>query len=534
MTNDHSSERVLVLTPLGGDGPAVATLLREYGVAAKICQNLAEVCAEIATGAGALLLSEEALELAQTPDFFNQLKAQPPWSEMPLIILTHGGQSQLAQLLDLAADAAGSITLLERPISKITLLRSVEVALRSRHRQYQVRALIEEKARNIAELKHVEEALRTSQERLRFALESSRAGTWELDLETLEAHVSLEHMRILGYQQLLPQWNYETFLDHVLPEDHASVDAKFRSAVASRSDLGFECRIHRADGKVRWVGVTGRHSGDGKRMAGITQDITDRKLAEESLRQTEERLHRTEKIAATGRLAAALAHEINNPLTSVTNALYLLEENRDLPQEAKILATTAASELDRVSRIVRQSLSYYRVGTNPEKLDLSAIAEESLQVFSDKFRRAGLQVTKRLTPNAQIMGFPSEIRQVVDNLLLNALEASSSGGRLVVSVHQSRDWRDGKRGVRLTIGDTGSGIAKENLSRIFEPFVTTKYEKGTGLGLWVVLGIVTKHEGSIRIRSVAGNGHTGTVISILWPSQSRAHSRQSAGVQPAA
>ncbi len=522
MINDPSSERVLVLAPAGGDGPAVAKLLCEHGLAAEVCQSLTEVCTHIAAGAGALLLTEEALELAQTPDLFNQLKAQPRWSEMPLIILTHGGESHLARLLDLAADAAGAITLLERPISTVTLLRSIEVALRSRRRQYQVRALIEEKVRNIAELKRVEEALRASEERLRFALESSHAGTWELDLVTLKVYVSLEHSRIFGYQQLPPGWNHETFLYHVLPEDRTAVDAKFRSAVTNHSDLQFECRIHRADGNVRWIGVTGRHSTDATRMAGITQDITDRKLAEASLREAEERLHRTEKMAAAGQLAAALAHEINNPLTAVTNCLYLLETNRGLTQETKTLAATATSELDRVSRIVRQSLSYYRVNTVPMNLDLSAIAEESLRVFSDKFRRAGIGVTKRLTPNAQIMGFADEVRQVVDNLLLNAAEALRTGGRLIVSVRPSWNWREpSNRGVRLTVADTGSGIAKENLSHIFEPFFTTKSEKGTGLGLWVVRGIVAKHGGSIRIRSSVGNRRSGTVISILWASSER-------------
>ena len=522
-----------MLAPVGGDGPAIATVLREHGFAAEVCQSLNEVCSQLAAGAAVILLTEEALELAQTPELFNQLKAQPPWSEIPLIILTHGGESRLARLLDVAADAAGASTLLERPIRTVTLLRSIEVAFRSRRRQYQVRSLIEEKVRNIAELKRVEEALRASEERLRFALQSSHAGTWELDVVTRKVYSSLEHSRIFGYQQLGPESNHEMFLDHVLPEDRAAVDAKFRSALANQSDLGFECRIQRADGTVRWIGVTGRHSADGKRMAGITQDITDRKLAEVSLRETEERLHRTEKIAATGRLAAALAHEINNPLASVTNCLYLLETNRDLTQEAKSLATTAASELERVSRIVRQSLSYYRPYTVPEKLDLSAITEESLLVFSDKFRRAGIEVTKRLTPSAQIMGFAFEIRQVIDNLLLNAMEASGSGGRVVVSLRLSRDWRNGAQGVRLTIGDTGSGIAKENLSRIFEPFFTTKSDKGTGLGLWVVRGIVAKHGGSIRIRSTVGIGKSGTVISVLWASSGQygdteTHSRSAA------
>src|SRR5512146_3000568 len=139
MTKDDASERVLVLAPVSGDGPAVASLLNEAGFSAAVCQNLSEVCAQIAAGAGALLLTEEALELAQAPDLFDQLKAQPPWSELPVIILTHRSESHLARLLDLAADAAGSMTLLERPISTVTLLRSIEVALRSRRRQYQVK-----------------------------------------------------------------------------------------------------------------------------------------------------------------------------------------------------------------------------------------------------------------------------------------------------------------------------------------------------------------------------------------------------------
>ncbi len=143
-------------------------------------------------------------------------------------------------------------------------------------------------------------------------------------------------------------------------------------------------------------------------------------------------------------------------------------------------------------------------------------------------------MTKRLTPGAHTMGFAFEIRQVIDNLLLNAMEASGSGGRLVVSVRPSRNWRNlSNRGVRLTIGDAGSGIPKEILSRIFEPFFTTKSEKGTGLGLWVVRGIVAKHGGSIRIRSTQGNSRTGTVVSILWPFQRRSDAGSRAGSQSA-
>jgi signal transduction histidine kinase len=256
------------------------------------------------------------------------------------------------------------------------------------------------------------------------------------------------------------------------------------------------------------------------------KDISERVKTRIALREQEERLRKAEKIAAAGQLAASLAHEINNPLSSVTNALYLLNEDPALPDEASRWAKTASNELARVSRIVKQSLSYYRIGTVPKQFDLSALVEESLQIFSEKFRRAGVQVITKIESGSLVIGFADEVRQIIDNLLLNAVEAMSNGGRLAISVHPSRNWTDQEpAGIRLTIADTGSGIPKENLSRIFEPFFTTKPEKGTGLGLWVVRGIVAKHDGIIRMRSSTGK-KSGTVVSVLWPAFSREHRAQ--------
>jgi signal transduction histidine kinase len=151
---------------------------------------------------------------------------------------------------------------------------------------------------------------------------------------------------------------------------------------------------------------------------------------------------------------------------------------------------------------VKQSLSYYRVGNVPKQFDLAAVAEESLQVFTGKFQRAGVDVVKKITPGSTMLGFP--------------VEASLAGGHLTLSVRPSRHWRNQQAGIRFTIADTGSGIPKENFSRIFEPFFTTKPEKGNGLGLWVVRGIVAKHDGSIRIRSSEGK-KSGTIISVFFP-----------------
>ena len=146
------------------------------------------------------------------------------------------------------------------------------------------------------------------------------------------------------------------------------------------------------------------------------------------------------KLAAAGQIASSLAHEINNPLTAVTNALYLLGEHANLGPAAKELVLTATAELTRVSRIVKQSLSYYRSGAVVSELDLTSVVEERLLVFAEKFAAAGVTVQKRTLPSARLTGFAEEIRQVMDNLLINALEAMPRGGQLTVSVTMSRTW----------------------------------------------------------------------------------------------
>ena len=248
------------------------------------------------------------------------------------------------------------------------------------------------------------------------------------------------------------------------------------------------------------------------------------------MKRSEEQLRRMEKLAAAGQLAASLAHEINNPLSSVINALYLLKRQAALDERSTFLVNTANQELQRVARIVRQSLSYYRQGEAQQQVDLAALLEQSLQIFKDKFRHANILCTIRSGPVASIVGLPDEIRQVVDNVLLNAVEAMPAGGRLVVSLRPSYDWRSVRRGVRMTIADTGHGIAKPDLSKAFEAFFTTKGERGTGLGLWVVRGIVSKHEGTISIRSSQEQGRSGTVVSILWPVPAAAREASAAAI----
>jgi PAS domain S-box-containing protein len=237
------------------------------------------------------------------------------------------------------------------------------------------------------------------------------------------------------------------------------------------------------------------------------------------LKRFEKKLQEVERMAAAGQLAASLAHEINNPLNSVTNLLYLIEHHEGVSAEAAKLVTTAERELTRVSRIVKQSLSYYRVGAVAGELDLASIVEESIQIFGGRMERAGIHISKEITAGTTLIGFPGEIRQVIDSLLLNAEEAMPDGGRLRISVRHSSNWRDHHEpGVRLTIADTGCGISREHFPHLFEPFFTTKAEKGSGLGLFVTRGIILKHKGLVKFRSRQMEATSGTVVSVFWPS----------------
>ncbi|HLH06012.1 MAG TPA: ATP-binding protein [Terriglobales bacterium] len=240
-------------------------------------------------------------------------------------------------------------------------------------------------------------------------------------------------------------------------------------------------------------------------------DIEERRLAEEALR-------RSEKLAATGRLAATIAHEINNPLTSVTNLLYLLHTDPRLPKELAMFSEMAQGELSRVSHITKQTLAFHRESDAPVPVNLNEVIESVTYLLNSKIRNKQIKLIRETENTSDVMGFPNEIRQVVSNILENAVEASPEQGRITIRLYASEEWNNSHQpGVRLVVADDGAGIPAKNRQRIFEPFFTTKGEKGTGLGLWVTSGIVQKHGGYIRTRSRTEQERTGTVFSIFLP-----------------
>jgi PAS domain S-box-containing protein len=242
--------------------------------------------------------------------------------------------------------------------------------------------------------------------------------------------------------------------------------------------------------------------------AKIARDITQQKKLENAL-------HTAEKLASVGRLAATVAHEINNPLESVTNFVYLAKTTPDLPDGVRRYLECADQELTRVAHIARQTLGFYRDTSRPMWLEAAKVVEDVLAIYQRKIENKNISCQRRIEPKLKLYALEGELKQVLSNLLANAIDASHDQGKLWVSVRVAAD-RSGRRGVTLAVADNGSGIAAEHRKGIFAPFFTTKKEVGTGLGLWVTKELVEKAGGSLRIRSRAGTP-SGTVVRIFLP-----------------
>lgn len=239
----------------------------------------------------------------------------------------------------------------------------------------------------------------------------------------------------------------------------------------------------------------------------IAQDISVQVRAEEALRKNE-------KLATAGRLAATIAHEINNPLEAIGNLLYLARRDK---RKADEYLQMAEVEVQRVGSIAQQTLGLVREPLSAVPIDVGAIVDDVLNLHARKLRAKEIEVRTRCDRVAQIQGFAGELRQVFSNMIGNAIEALPQRGSLRVRVQRWQEANSARAGVRVTIADNGSGITPESLTHLFEPFFTTKKDTGTGLGLWLSYSIVQKHGGWIRVRSRAEHGRSGTVFSIFLP-----------------
>ena len=307
--------------------------------------------------------------------------------------------------------------------------------------------------------------------------------------------------------------------DFVLPSERHVDDALFADLLAgTQSGYCVERTLMRGDGSTFPAQLTVsllRHesvaSGDPESsVLWVVEDITARQAAQRETAELMTRLINSERLAAAGRMANTLAHEINNPLEALTNIVFLLQD-QDLSPQAQELIGVAGRELDRVGHITRSTLSFYRKVPG-RTLDLHSLLDEVVQLFQSRATQQHVEILTRYGPDICTAHYDPALRQVFANLVGNALEAmEGEGGRILLRARRCEEC------VVVTVSDTGHGIDPANLASIFEPFFTTKGERGTGLGLWVTRGIVEEQGGKLHLRSRDAGRHRGTTIRITLP-----------------
>jgi PAS domain S-box-containing protein len=369
-----------------------------------------------------------------------------------------------------------------------------------------------ESARLLAELKSERLQLQATVEQLRMIEAAVNAGTWMFDAKTGISHWPPGVSALWGLEPFHHQIDFESFVERIHAEDRERVGGVVRKSLETGDRYEVEFRVIWPDQSVHWLSARGAvmrdENGAPSKIIGIALEVTQRVKAEEVML-------RTEKLAAVGRLAASISHEINNPLEAVTNLLFLLRTAPELSPESKSLVDTAEQELARVSHIATQTLRFYRQASNPACVPASELVNSVLSLFRGRLRQAGVRVVCRHSDDDQLQCFAGELRQVITNLVSNALDASRDGTLYTrtrrVSHPQLGD------AVRITVADTGHGIEERTRKHLFEPFYTTKGLTGTGLGLWVSKEIIDKHNGRLRLRSSTHPRHHGTVFHIYLP-----------------
>jgi PAS domain S-box-containing protein len=373
----------------------------------------------------------------------------------------------------------------------------------------------QQSAREIARAREDERMLQESERRLRLALEAGKMGTWKWDAETDLLDVDEKAAEIFGWTPHVSVTRSALRERAVFPEDRALTSQALAEALKGKDNYRSEYRVVREDGSVIWVHSSGtpvfsvENPTEIVGMIGTVQDITERRNQEATLKQTE-------MLAATGRMAATIAHEINNPLEAVTNLIYLAKTNQNTPDSVRRHLEVADEELARVGQIAQQTLGFYRDTSRPHALNVAAVISDVIAVFERRLSYKQMYCRPEFRGNLEIVGLQGELRQAISNLLLNAMDASSNGDPLRIRARETRLVGTGLAGVSIAVCDSGCGISDAAKRKLFSPFFTTKQSVGTGLGLWVTKGIVEKHGGSIRFRSRV-KPPCGTVFRIVLP-----------------
>lgn len=368
--------------------------------------------------------------------------------------------------------------------------------------------------RDITERKRAEEALRESEKAFITLANEVPQFVWMCSADGSNLYFN---QRWVDYTGLTLEQSYGTGWNTPFhPDDKEAAWDAWNHAVQIREEYRVESRLRASDGSYRWFLMQGRPlistTGAVEQWFGTCTDIHELKRAQQALIQSE-------KLASVGRMASTIAHEINNPLETIGNAIYLASTDPGSSPKTKSYLEMAAEALDRAAHVTRQTLAFHRENKQPTLIDLRENIDGLLTLFAPRLKTRGIALEKRYAEVEPILATGAEVQQIVSNLLSNSLDAMPNTGKIQLRISRSIG-RNETQGVRLTIADTGSGIPPEKLPKIFEPFFTTKEVVGTGLGLWVSKQIADKHGATIRVRSKPGRG---TAFSIVFPIARRQH-----------
>jgi PAS domain S-box-containing protein len=534
-----AEERILILAPRGRDAEVMQQVLSRGNSACHLCLDLGDLRSQLEADVGAVLVTEEALVGEGLEPVLQWCEAQPPWSDLPVVVLVTKQAGPRSSRATRRLERLGNVVLLERPINAETLISAVRSALRGRRRQYQSRSLLLDQQRTAVALRDLNETLEqkvnertreleSARETLAFALECAEMRSWDLDLVSNEIRHSPQHDRIFGYASPVNSPSRAILRDHVLEDDRRAVDLAFKKATESGT-LDLDCRIRRSDGAVRWVVVKGRvEYAEGRpiRMAGIVMDITER-------RQTEDALRQAQKMEAIGQLTGGIAHDFNNLLTVIVGGLDMMVRRPDQPERVVRLAEAAMTAARRGEQLTQQLLAYSRRQLlHPQTLNPNRILLNFKQLAG---RAAGEAIVLEfdLDPAVDPIRIdPAQFESAVLNLIVNARDAMPRGGKIKVatcSMHRGTEAVTGGslspgHYVVVSITDEGMGMDSQTLARVFEPFFTTKeVGKGSGLGLAQVYGFARSAGGDVSIDSKVG---VGTTVNLYFPRSSDAASEE--------
>jgi signal transduction histidine kinase/DNA-binding response OmpR family regulator len=517
------SERAIILAPRGRDSQIARILLEEAGFGAFMARDVAHLCQELALGAGLAIIADEALHGTDINALMALMESQPPWSDMPIVLLTrHGGPEQNP------STPLGNVTVLERPFHPATLVSLVTTALRGRRRQYEARACMED--------------ILESEQRLQNALKAGRFGAWQLDTDDLMLTCSAISKSHYGraYDE---RFTFDDWLGSVLIEDQPAMQVALHNSLQTGDDYIIEYRNIWPDGSINWVDVRARairdQQGNVCSLVGVTSDISERKHGEAQLRRlnetleqqveertsqlrhNEEALRQSQKMEAVGQLTGGIAHDFNNMLTGIIGSLELLRRrlSRGSTEGLDSLIDLGVTSANRAAALTHRLLAFSRrqsLDSKPVHMNrlVDSLGELIRRSLNESIR-LDMQLDEQLwTAEAD----PNQLESALLNLVLNARDAMPKGGQLIVATYNQRldksftsvheNLQPGEY-VVLSVSDTGCGMPQSVINRAFDPFFTTKpIGQGTGLGLSMIYGFSKQSHGHVAIQSEVSVGTT--------------------------